>query len=74
MQRMLQKNAEIHVLELLKPQKCFVPNHGEGSGREIGKIYFYMPYFRHYNLVSVKVGSVAPKIDIENLVPRKTSA
>lgn len=74
MQRMLQKNAEIHVLELLKPQNFFVPNHGEGSGRENSKIYFHMPYFLHYNHVSVKVGSVTPKINIENLVPRKTSA
>ena len=71
---MLQKNAEIHILELLKSQNFFVPNHGEGSGRENIKIYFHMPYFLHYNHVSVKVGSVAPKINIENLVPRKTSA
>ena len=71
---MLQKNAEIHILELLKSQNFFVPNHGEGSGRENRKIYFHMPYFLHYNHVSVKVGSVTPKINIENLVPRKTSA
>ena len=71
---MLQKNAEIHILELLKSQNFFVPNHGEGSGRENSKIYFHMPYFLHYNHVSVKVGSVTPKINIENLVPRKTSA
>ena len=71
---MLQKNAEIHILELLKSQNFFVPNHGVGSGRENSKIYFHMPYFLHYNHVSVKVGSVTPKINIENLVPRKTSA
>ena len=71
---MLQKNAEIHILELLKSQNFFVPNHGEGSGRENSKIYFHMQYFLHYNHVSVKVGSVTPKINIENLVPRKTSA
>ena len=71
---MLQKNAEIHILELLKSQNFFVPNHGEGSGRENSKIYFHMTYFLHYNHVSVKVGSVTPKINIENLVPRKTSA
>ena len=71
---MLQKNAEIHILELLKSQNFFVPNHGEGSGRENSKIYFHMPYFLHYNHVFVKVGSVTPKINIENLVPRKTSA